>query len=83
MLLNAMEGRCLKVGRNMMTALSATIMRPNFKNFKFLYEWETKHGSGITSCIDDLNKLVIIENKRKKSFISYLCRKHRLTEGKN
>ena len=35
-----MKGKKLQKGRNQMTALSATIIEPNFKYFEMLVNWE-------------------------------------------
>jgi len=39
-LILAMKGKKLQKGRNQMTALSATIIEPNFKYFEMLVNWE-------------------------------------------
>jgi hypothetical protein len=39
-MLKYMKRRKLKIGRNDMTALSATLITPNYKYFEILVNWE-------------------------------------------
>lgn len=88
-----------------MSALSATVIEPNYKYFELLAEWNSSIVPGFnsksiieefnmlkTSNSDNLNlhssfvnfnDLEINEKRIKKSFIIYLCKKHRKLEGKN
>jgi hypothetical protein len=74
-LLTAMACRKLQRGRNMMTALSATVIEPNIDYFLRLVNWE---GNQI-----DLHEELVVVKRDKRSFVSYLCKMHRIHEGKN
>ena len=58
-----------------MTALSATLISPSYKYFDMLVNWE---GNKV-----DLHEELVIENRQKRSFVTYLCKMHRKYEGKN
>ena len=86
-----------------MTALSATVIEPNYKYFELLAEWNssivpgfnsktiikentminTNNSDNLYSSFVNFNDLIIVEKRIKKSFIIYLCKKHRKFEGKN
>lgn len=75
LMLKYMKGRKLVYGRNSMTALSATLITPSFKYFEILVNWD---GNKV-----DLHDEQVITHRQKRSFIAYLCKMHRLYEGKN
>jgi hypothetical protein len=70
----------LKIGRNQMKPVAATVISPNFEYFKKMIEKE-KTAFGI-----DFD-LILIEdsnlNNQIYTFVSYLAKKHRITKGKN
>lgn len=67
----------LKIGRNGMKPIAATVISPNIEYFKRLIEKEPYMNID-TLVIEDLDL-----NHKSMSFISYLCKKHRVTKGKN
>lgn len=69
--------KSLKVGRNDMRPIAACIISPDIEFFRRLMDREvTKDVDSIT--IEDLRL-----TKRMYSFVHYLCKKHRMTKGRN
>ena len=70
----------LKVGRNQMKPVAATVISPNFEYFKIMIEKEkTTQGYDFDSIMVEDSKLT----HQLRSLVSYLCKKHRITKGKN
>ena len=75
LMIEHMKGRELIKGRNLMTALSATLITPNYHYFETLVNWEGKKV--------DLHEVLVIVQRQRRSFISYVCKMHRKYEGQN
>jgi hypothetical protein len=67
----------LKKGRNNMIPLAACIISPSIEFFKLLLERETVRDPDNIQ-IEDLTL-----TRRMYSFVHYLCKKHRVTQGNN
>lgn len=74
-LILALKGKKILRGRNQMTALSASVIEPNFMYFEMLVNWENNQV--------DLHEELVVVKRMKRSFISYLCKMHRKYEGQN